>query len=228
MAAAIPIPVQAPHRPPVPYGRRIELPRRGTTFVRELPGPPGAPTLLLLHGWCASGALNWFQVFEPLSEHFRLLAPDLRGHARGVRSSRVFRLADCADDCAEMLVATGTTGPVIAVGYSMGGPVAQLLWRRHRDLVAGLVLCATTAGFLPDHASRRVSQAWMLGWAAAARAGALARVPASVPSVVLPRSGSRTWAAAEMRRHDWRMILEAGHSLTTYHAGWIGEVDVPT
>ena len=133
--------------PFLPAGRRIELPRRGTTFVRELAGPPGAPTLLLLHGWVASGGMNWFQVFEPLAEHFRIIAPDLRGHARGVRTRRIFRLADCADDCAATLVELDA-GPVIAVGYSMGGPIAQLLWRRHRDLVSGLVLCATAPGFI--------------------------------------------------------------------------------
>ena len=127
-------------------GRRLELPRRGTTFVREMAGPEGAPTLLLLHGWCATGGLNWFQTFETLGERYRVIAPDLRGHGQGVRSRRVFRLADCADDCAATLVELGT-GPVIAVGYSMGGPIAQLLWRRHRDLVSGLVFCATTSGF---------------------------------------------------------------------------------
>ena len=34
---------------------------------------------------------------------------------------------------------------VIAVGYSMGGPIAVLLWQRHRILVQGLVLCATAS-----------------------------------------------------------------------------------
>ena len=34
------------------------------------------------------------------------------------------------------------------VGYSMGGPIAQLLWRRHRDRVDGLVLCAAFPGAL--------------------------------------------------------------------------------
>ncbi len=36
-------------------GRHLDLPRRGRTFVREVPGPAGAPTLLLLHGWAATG-----------------------------------------------------------------------------------------------------------------------------------------------------------------------------
>src|SRR3712207_8122494 len=37
------------------------------------------------------------------------------------------------------------------------------------------------------------------------------------------------WAASEMRRHDWRMICEAGHSISTYSARrWISEIDVPT
>ena len=124
---------------PLPPGRRILLPGRGTTFMREVAGPPGAPTLMLLHGWIASGGLNWFQAFEPLSRHFRVIAPDLRGHGRGIRSWRHFRLTDCADDVAA-LVDRLDCGPVIAVGYSMGGPVAQLLWRRHAHLVSGHVL----------------------------------------------------------------------------------------
>lgn len=214
--------------PILPLGRRIELPHRGTTFVREVAGPPGAPTLLLVHGWVASAGMNWFQVFEPLSRHFRIVAPDVRGHARGLRSRRVFRLADCADDCAATLVALGT-GPVIAVGYSMGGPITQLLWRRHRDLVAGLVQCATAPGFVPVSTARVAYQAWMLGLATAARGAALA--PA-IPVVGIGRARTRrlpAWVAAELRRHDWRMIVEAGHSLSTYYAGrWIGEIDVPT
>jgi pimeloyl-ACP methyl ester carboxylesterase len=211
----------------LPYGRRVELRGRGTTFVREAAGPAGAPTLLLLHGWGASGALNWYRSFGPLAERFNVVAPDLRGHARGLRSRKIFRLADCADDCAETLVALDT-GPVIAVGYSMGGPIAQLMWRRHRDLVAGLVLCATTAGFFPQRAPRLAYQAGMLTLAGAARAFAQTPLSATLPPLPLPTSALPIWAAAEMRRHDYRMLVEAGQSLSTYHAPWIGEVDVPT
>ncbi|MCU1429198.1 MAG: putative hydrolase or acyltransferase of alpha/beta superfamily [Actinomycetia bacterium] len=224
---------QGAHRYPLPLGRRIDLPDEGTTFVREVSGPPGAPTLLLLHGWMASAGLNWFSAFEPLSRHFNVVAPDLRGHARGLRSRRVFRLADCADDCALTLEQLGS-GPVIAVGYSMGGPVAQLFWRRHRDLCAGLVLCATSMGFVPVTRDRIVFTAMMAALAATTRLGgwgatrlpglpkfafAANRAPGSMPE----------WAAAEFRRHDWRMIVEAGHSLSTFHSGrWTNEIDVPT
>lgn len=219
--------VDAPE-PVLAPGRALHLPRRGTTFIRELPGLTGAPTLLLLHGWVATGGLNWFQAFDALGEHFRVIAPDLRGHGRGIRSRRIFRLADCADDCAATLVELGA-GPVIAVGYSMGGPVAQLLWKRHRDLVSGLVLCATSAGFIPSRRARLPYQSAMLAAAAAARVATLSRTIPAVPAFGLKSRSLPAWAADEMRRHDWRNIVEAGHSISTYHAGsWLREVDVPT
>src|SRR5688572_28316008 len=124
--------------PVLPSGRHIELAGRGTTFVREAPGPEGAPTVLLLHGWTANADLNWRTAFPALARSFRVIALDQRGHDRGIRDSRSFRLEDCADDAAALVTQLGIQR-VIPVGYSMGGPVAQLLWQRHRDLVDGLV-----------------------------------------------------------------------------------------
>ncbi len=228
----------APVGPPLPLGRRVELPGRGITFYREVPGPPGAPTVLLLHGWLASAGLNWFRVFDELGAHYRVLAVDHRGHGRGLRTWRRFRLADCADDTAALLELLGT-GPVIPVGYSMGGPIAQLLWRRHPEQVAGMVLCATSTGFVPVPRDRYVFMAAMAAMAGTTRAGQLAgRLPSQwlreVPWVAaMARQGRpstlQRWAAAEMRRHDPRVLLEAGAAVGSYTAKrWIGEMEVPT
>ena len=172
----------------IPMGRRVELPGRGTTFVREVEGPPGAPTLILLHGWIASGGINWFQVFEPLGRQFRVIAPDLRGHGRGLRTNRRFRLADCADDVAALMDVLGID-EAIMVGYSMGGPVAQLLWHRHRDKVAGLVLCATSATF------RGTPREWVLS--RLATGGSLvAATPPFQPVLAAATTVMRTWQRA--------------------------------
>jgi pimeloyl-ACP methyl ester carboxylesterase len=220
--------------PPLPLGRRVRLRGRGTTFVREVDGPPGAPTVLLLHGWLASGGLNWFPVFDPLGQRYRVLAPDHRGHGRGIRSRRRFRLADCADDAALLIDQLGT-GPVIAVGYSLGGPVAQLLWRRHPDLVRGLVLAATSHTFMPGMREQMLFGSVMAAAAGSTRVGQLAaRMPTRHLRSWLPDrtpvrpSSMQAWARAEMARHDPRHLLEAGVALANYRAPWIDRIDVPT
>ena len=236
MAAAVPLrplPQTEPAGPPLPLGERVELPGRGTTFVRTLGAPPGRPTVLLLHGWIASGGLNWFTSFGPLAERYGVVAPDLRGHGRGLRSRRRFRLADCADDVAATLEELGT-GPVIAVGYSMGGPVAQLLWKRHPHLVDGLVLCATSYRFVNGARERFVFGAMMATAVGTTRAGNLVtRAPGmqrlAVRGSATRPSTMRAWAAGEMRRHDLVKVMEAGQAIGSYNARrWIGTVDVPT
>ena len=225
----------APGGPPIPLGRRIELPGRGTTFVREVEGPPGAPTVLLLHGLIASGGLNWFQAFTPLSRHFRVVAIDHRGHGRGIRAWRRFRLSDCADDAAALLDELGIDQAIV-VGYSMGGPIAQLLWHRHPEKVAGLVFCATSNRFVPGVRERLAFVTAVSALAGSTRVGQLAtRIPLApfqrqIPSAVRARPESlRRWASAEMRRHDPRMVTEALAATTNFDSRrWLHAVEVPT
>jgi len=216
----------------LPPGRRVVLPGRGRTFVREMEGPSGAPTVLLVHGWLASSAMNWYRAYEPLSEHFRVVAPDLRGHGRGIRSSAPFSLIDCADDLAA-LVDTLDCGPVIAVGYSMGGPVTQLLCRRHPDMVAGLVQCSTTHLLARGRRQRLLFGSLFNYAAGVARVTRLAGVgrhgvklfPGSGEPE--PPAGTSSWILDEMRRHDARLILEAANAGSYYDATtWIGDIDV--
>jgi 3-oxoadipate enol-lactonase len=201
----------------------------GRVLLRELPGPPGAPTVVLLHGWTASADLNFCTAYAALGDHFRVLAFDHRGHGAGIRTRRRFRLEDCADDVAELLEAVDA-GPVVALGYSMGGAVAQLLWRRHRDAVRGLVLAATAARFKARYNDR-------LSFLGLRSLGRLARLtPAQARAwlthqLYLERKTAtwEPWAIEQVASHDWRMVLEAGGALGSFcSTDWLHEVDVPT
>lgn len=213
-----------PHLPP---GRVVELPGRGRTFIREVTGPPGAPTVVLLHGWTANADLNWFSSFDALGEQFHVIAVDLRGHGRGVRSRRRFRMRDATDDVAVLLDVLAID-QVIAVGYSMGGAVAQLLWRRHTQLVSGMVLCATSSVFAESERERR----WFAAIGAASLASrvtpALAR--RALAGWILDRRQDEgiQWVSDELRRNDWTAVLGAGAALGRFDSRpWLGEVDVP-
>jgi pimeloyl-ACP methyl ester carboxylesterase len=214
---------------PLPPGRAVELPGRGTTFVREVQGPPGAPTVVLLHGLGATADLNWFTSFDTLGRSFRVLALDHRGHGRGIRVGARFRLADCADDAAALAAVMGVDR-FVAVGYSMGGPIAQLAWYRHRDQVAGMVLCATSRNFRGGP-GERMAFGLMPGLAAAA-----GLTPVAMRRRFMQRVGSRlegqpagSWAATELRRGDPASLAAAAAALGRFSSHeWIGQVDVPT
>jgi pimeloyl-ACP methyl ester carboxylesterase len=94
------------------------------------------------------------------------------------------------------------------------------------------VLCATAGGLVPGTRERLVWQAMMAAATGTTRMGALLPRLPGAPPIALPwgRPGTMpAWAAAEVRRHDVRMVIEAGHSISTYHAGpWLPEIDVPT
>ncbi len=217
--------------PPVlPAGRDVVLPGRGRTFVRHLPGPEEAPTILLLHGWTATADLNWISCYSGLAEHFNVVALDHRGHGRGLQSDEPFRLADCADDVAALVDVLGLD-QVIAVGYSMGGPIAQLLWQRHTDVVAGLVLCATSCTF---GGTPRETILFRVADGTAAVVGHLPLAPLTRAAVgALGRwramRGKPWWGYAEVARHDWAQIVEAGRELGRFDSrSWIEAVDVPT
>ncbi|HEY3096151.1 MAG TPA: alpha/beta hydrolase [Acidimicrobiia bacterium] len=219
----------------VPPGIPVELAGRGTVLAYDVTGPVGAPTLVLLHGLGATGTLNWFPSFGPLSERFRVVAMDLRGHGYGLKAGAQYRLADCADDAIALIDALGIDR-CIPVGYSLGGPVAQLMWHRHRDRVEGLVLCATSRNF----AGHPVEQWGFRGLAGLVMALRLAdalpwpkrAVPVETPPPepeVLDGMRLPQWAMAEMRRCDPVAMIGAVTAIGRFSShAWVGSIDVPT
>ena len=219
----------APQVPSLPDGQHVTLPGRGTTYYREVAAPPGAATVILLHGWTATADLNWFTCYAALGEHFRVIALDQRGHGRGIRSSSPFRLSDCADDVAALADQLGI-GTFIPVGYSMGGAVAQLMWRRHDHRVRGLVLCATSGYFARSRRERMVFMG-MRGLGAVARVVPRGITDWASEQLYLQRKTMmwEPWAVQQAASNDWRHILEAGADLGEHDSRpWLPAVDVPT
>lgn len=203
--------------PWLPPGGPLDLPGRGRTFVRHHRAPSQRPTVLLLHGIGVTADVNWFGAYGKLAESHGVLAIDHRGHGRGLRDGNRFRLADCADDAVAAMEVLGIDRAIV-VGYSMGGPIAQLTWRRHRDRVEGLVLCATA------HSFRGLEPARDMGPALVQRA----RNAATLPRRGWLDSGLRQWIAGEVARTSRRTTIQAAFALSRFDStSWLHEVDVP-
>jgi 3-oxoadipate enol-lactonase len=214
-----------------PLTRMVALPGRGVTRVWECAGPPGADTLMLIHGVAATAELNWGKVLAPLGCHFRVIAPDLRGHGDGIATGGRFRLEDCADDIAALAAVLGVDR-LVAVGYSMGGMAAQLLYRRHTPLVSGLVLCST-AGNVLDSPMDKLTALGLPTAAATIRWHPFLRwLTADVlgPTLVGPIDDPATarWARGQLIRTPLASAVSAMQAVCEFSSdGWIGQVDVP-
>ncbi len=219
-------------RPPLPPGQVLDLPGRGTTYVHQVAGPTDAPTIILLHGWTVTGALNWFRTFEPLSRRFHVVTLDHRGHGRGIRSQERFSLEEAADDVAALAELLGIDSAIVA-GYSMGGTVAQLAARRHRGLVSGLVLSATWSRMPPNRRDTRLLK--MAGRAAAPtkllseqRQLEFIERGYALSSSTSPEDRPR-WFVDEVAAAHVPTILEAAGEMARFDSRpWLPSLEVPT
>jgi len=206
----------------------IDLPGRGLMSVRDVPGPPGAPTLVLLHGLAATGRLNWATSVPALARHFRVVVVDHRGHGNGIRTHH-FRLADCADDAVALADVFGISS-FIAVGYSMGGPIAKLCWSRHPDRVNGLVLCATARHFMRPEVQGLVN-AVIPGIVVAARFLPEFSRRRVIDAMVrdLQPGPRREFVRREMMATDAATVLQAARAVIRFSSrDWVSRIDVPT
>ena len=111
----------------------------------------------------------------------------------------------------------------------MGGPIAQLIWRRHPKRVLGLVMCATAASFSTtkqDHV--RFAVIGTLAQAAKVIPRALRQLIGS--QLLTGKSGKdlRQWAVGELRRHDPLKLIQAGHRIGLFDSRrWLRTIDVP-
>jgi pimeloyl-ACP methyl ester carboxylesterase len=202
------------------------------TQVWECPGPPGAETVVLIHGVTFTAELNWGRVLAPLGQQYRVIALDQRGHGHGIRAASPYRLEDCADDVAALAATLGIER-FIAVGYSMGGIIAQLLYRRHPELLSGLVLCST-AGNVRESAHEYLAAlalpaiAAAMAWNPMMRLVGAGAIGANLLGAVEDPT-TRAWAHGQLRRTSLTTALAAIHAVCEFASTeWIGQVRVPT
>jgi len=206
----------------------LDLEGRGRIRVVELRGPEGAPTLMLLHGLAATGPLNWFTAFSDLAERYHVVAVDHRGHGRGIRTRR-FRLKDCADDVVAVADALGIH-EFIAVGYSMGGPIAKLCWSRHPERVRGLVLCATARHFTPQRypvLTRAILPGAVVGARMAPKLVLGQIIEGMVRDIRAPKV--RAYVRKEMSGSDPAALAQATRAVLRFSSrNWVSNIAVPT
>ena len=102
------------------------------------------PPVVLLHG--VGRSLEDWSAAAPLAERFRLYAPDLIGFGYTGKPEGPYTLERLATFIKDFLDEVGETRPVVLVGNSLGGAVAQSFAVQYPERVRGLVLVAS-AGF---------------------------------------------------------------------------------
>jgi pimeloyl-ACP methyl ester carboxylesterase len=106
------------------------------------PPLPKLGTIVCVHG--AGGcAEQWAYQIDHFSRRYRVVAPDLRGHAHSEKPRSSYALEEFLWDLGQVLAQLRVEEPFILMAHSFGGPVALTFTAAHPERVSRLVLVAT-------------------------------------------------------------------------------------
>jgi pimeloyl-ACP methyl ester carboxylesterase len=126
----------SPDATPAELGQYVRV--NGLNMYYEAYGS-GKP-LILLHGGTVT--LSMWEPYIPfLTKHFRVIAPDSRGHGRTDNPTGIFSYRLMADDVAAFIQELNLARPLI-FGYSDGGQIALEIGMCYPGLTAALVIGA--------------------------------------------------------------------------------------
>jgi 3-oxoadipate enol-lactonase len=136
-----------------PVAERRMLRRPDATVSYRIAGPERAPAVVFLHG-ATLDSHAWDAQFDALASRYRVVAPDLRGHGMSAMDGR-FRFDDAVDDVLALLDELGLHAaagvPVVLVGLSLGGNIAQEIVHREPGRVTALVVADSTRNTAARH-----------------------------------------------------------------------------
>jgi pimeloyl-ACP methyl ester carboxylesterase len=197
----------------------------GIDLYCELAGS-GEP-LLLLHG-LGSSSLDWDEQIGVYAEHFRVIAPDLRGFGRSSKPIGPYSIRLFGEDLTALLDRLKISRCHV-LGYSMGGAIALQMATHPESRFSSLILVNTLASFEVDHWRKqmfvlvRIAMARFVGMERMARFGAKRLFPD-------PHQSHLRRRMIERHRHNTpHSYLAALHALK----GWtvkelLPRIDVPT
>lgn len=123
----------------------------------ELHGPAAAPPLLLIHGALETFRSGWRKQVPLLSQTYRVIGSDLRGHGHSTNPANRLDLRQLADDMKHLLTHLGYETAHVC-GFSGGGSVALFMAVRHLASLRSLTLVSNN--FEADQIRTGDSQFW--------------------------------------------------------------------
>jgi len=118
----------------------------------------------------------------------------------------------------------------IAVGYSMGGPIAKLCWSRHPNRVRGLVLCATARYFTAQRYPV-LTRAILPGAVVGARLAPKLVLSQIIEGMVrgIPGPKAQDYVRKEMSGSDPAALAQATRAVLRFSSrDWASNIAVPT
>jgi pimeloyl-ACP methyl ester carboxylesterase len=122
----------------------------GELRLRYLDWGGDGPPVVALHGLASSA--NWYDIVAPLlRDHYRIVAPDQRGHGQTTQAPTGYDWETLSADVARFMDHLGMDKASV-LGHSWGGNVATNFAARHSDRVNRVVMI--DGGFLGGQNSR--------------------------------------------------------------------------
>lgn len=117
----------------------------GCALNYRFDGEDGRPLLLLSNSLGSTMAM-WDPQIEALTQHFRVLRYDNRGHGESAVPPGPYTVERIARDAKDLIEGL-SLAPVLYCGLSLGGMVGMWLCQNAPQLLSRVVLCNTTAYF---------------------------------------------------------------------------------
>jgi 3-oxoadipate enol-lactonase len=121
----------------------MKITANGISINYTLEGPANAPVVTMSHS-LATDLTMWDPTVAVLTDRYRVLRYETRGHGQTEAPKAAYTLGQLADDALALLKALGIAR-THWVGLSMGGMIGQTLALKAPEVFASLALCDTSS-----------------------------------------------------------------------------------